>query len=75
MNFTDTEVGMAMAHQRSMRAFSRDAQGLVDEMDRDIVELRAQLAACREVILDERAGRLAAELKVGKLQALLDLPI
>lgn len=45
--FTDTEVGMAMAHSRQMRSFSADAQGLVDEMDRDITVLRRQLAAAK----------------------------
>lgn len=45
--FTDTEVGMAMAHQRQMRAFGHDAQALVDELDRDIIGLRRQLAAAK----------------------------
>lgn len=72
MMWTDSEVGMAMAHRRQTRAFANSAQALVDEMDTDIEQLRAQLAAARDVIRTERAGRLAAELRV---QQLLDMPI
>ena len=73
--FTDTEIGMAMSHSRSMRAFSNDAQGLVNEMDRDIVTLRNKLAAALDALADERALRLATELKLSRLNRLLDTPL
>lgn len=70
--FMDGEIGLALAHGRSMRAFSRDVQGLVDEMDADIRSLRGQLTATREALADERAKRLRAEMN---LRRVLDMPV
>lgn len=73
--FTDTELGMALAHGRQMKSFGRDAQGLVDELDNDITVLRAQLAAVRAELADELALRLSVEMKLAKLNRILDTPI
>ncbi|MGV8953117.1 MAG: hypothetical protein ACOH2M_18610 [Cypionkella sp.] len=45
--FTDTEIGIINANRRANRAFSNDVQGLIDEMDDDIISLRRQLAAAK----------------------------
>lgn len=75
MNFTDTEVGMSMAHQRQMRTFRRDVQGLIDEMDDDIVSLRGRLKAALADLDTERAGRQSLQFEVDRLNRLLDVPL
>ena len=58
-----------------MRTFSRDVQGLVDELDSDIVSLRRQLKAAQAALDTERATRQSLEFEVDRLNRLLDMPV
>lgn len=71
---TDTEAGLMLRAARDAREISR-AQGIVDQLDADVGELRRQLRQALADLDDERGRRRAAELKLARLNAILDTPI
>jgi ABC-type transporter Mla subunit MlaD len=74
-NFTDTEVGLMMRSDREHAATVAYAQGIVDSKNASIDALRAALRNALSELEDERALRLAAELRLEKLNRLLDTPL
>lgn len=69
--FSDELIGLDIAHRRELRQYGQHAQALVDDMDRDIVRLRRQLAAARGANADlllERGRRNNARLMAKMFQ-------
>jgi uncharacterized protein (DUF1778 family) len=74
-NFTDTEVALMMRADREHAATVSHAQALVDSKNASIDALRSALRAALDELEDERALRLAAELRLKRLNDLLDTPL
>lgn len=55
--FSDELIGLDIAHGREMGRLARDAQALVDHLDRDVRSLRLQLAAAKQSNTDLRLER------------------
>lgn len=73
-NISDTEAGLMIRAGRDAREISR-AQGIVDQLDADVGELKRQLRLALADLEDERGRRRAAELRLARLDAILDTPI
>jgi hypothetical protein len=73
--FSDTEIGLVLAHDRELRAHTAQAQGLLHSKNDEIALLRGALAAARRDLGLERAERLALEFELARLNKLLDTPL
>lgn len=73
--FSDELIGLDIAHRRELRQMGQQAQAMVDSLDGDVQRLRAKLRAAYAEIETERAARMAAELKVERLNRILDMPL
>lgn len=72
--FSDDVIGLDIAHRRELKQLGQQSQAVIDSLDADVVRLRAklqaayhELAVAAKVIDDERAKRMAAELKLERL--------
>ncbi len=74
-NFTDNELGLAMKFRRDVDATVSDAQAIVDSKNASIDTLRATVRALLADLEDEKALRHAAELRLDRLNRLLDTPL
>ena len=70
--FTDTEVGLALGYRRNMDRVTENAQTIIDDKNSDIAMLQAALRRARAELADERAKRIAAEMR---LEEILDMPV
>jgi hypothetical protein len=70
--FTDTEVALKIGYDRTIRAYERGARAIVDRKDSEIAMLTAALQDARAELAQERAKRIAAELRI---EEILDTPI
>lgn len=70
-HITDTEAGLMLRASRDAREISR-AQGIVDQLDADVGELKRQLRQALTDLADERGLRRSAELKLARYDAILD---
>lgn len=50
--FTDTEIGLTLAHDAEVREIVRGAQGLIDSKNAQIAALQARLAAANATSAD-----------------------
>lgn len=73
-HITDTEAGLMLRANRDAREINL-AQGIVDQLGADIGELRRQLRQALDDLADERGIRRAAELRLARLNNILDTPI
>ena len=69
---TDTELGLKMGYDRTIRALEVGAQRIVDRQGDEIAMLTRALQDARNELAQERARRIAAEIKIERL---LDTPI
>jgi hypothetical protein len=70
--FSDTEIGLVLAHDRELRSHTAQAQGLLDAKNSEIGLLRAALAKALEGQRIERAARIAAEAELDAVLRLVD---
>lgn len=70
--FTDTEVGLALGYRRNVDRVTENAQTIIDDKNSDIAMLQAALRRARAELADERAKRIAAEMR---LEEILDMPV
>lgn len=75
LNFTDTEVALTLRYNREIRDAVTHGQALVDSKNASIDALRAALRTALSEIEDERALRHAAEMRLDRLNRLLDTPL
>ena len=69
--FTDTEVGLAIAHGRQMRGVVSDANAIIAGKDAAIDEAHDEIRRLHAELATERARRQAAESQVAKLKSLV----
>lgn len=72
---SDLELGLALRYNREIRDTVTYAQGIVDSKNASIDALKAALRATLSELEDERALRLAAELRLDRLNKILDMPL
>ncbi|GHA28324.1 hypothetical protein GCM10007989_25470 [Devosia pacifica] len=73
--FTDTEVGLAFGFRRNLDRVTENAQVLIDGKNAEINLLMSALKKARAELADERAMRMAAELRLERMEEILDTPI
>lgn len=73
--FTDTEVALSIRYTAELDGVARDAQRLVDSKNASIGALQAALRKALAVLEDEKALRHAAEMRLDRLNRLLDTPL
>lgn len=73
--FSDELIGLDIAHRRELKQMGQQTQAMVDSLDTDVRRLRAKLKAAYAEIETERAKRMAAELKLDRLNKILDTPL
>jgi ABC-type transporter Mla subunit MlaD len=74
-NITDTEMALAMRFNREIDATVSNAQAIVDSKNASIDSLRAALRTALAELEDEKALRHAAEMRLDRLNKLLDTPL
>lgn len=73
--FSDELIGLNMRHNREQRRTVATAQGIIDEQADHVARLHAKLRAAYAELELEQGRRRAAELKVARLNAILDMPL
>ncbi|KQN75039.1 hypothetical protein [Devosia sp. Leaf64] len=75
LSFSDTEVALSMRYNRELSNTVSHAQAIVDSKNGSIDALRAALKSVLAELEDERALRHAAEMRLDRVNRLLDTPL